>query len=75
MDGAEVVILAGGPLAGLAPVLQPQVPVPLVDGTQAAVRLAVALAGLAPPGQRRRARPPVSPLAGYGPEVTGLYAG
>ena len=70
VDGAEVLILAGGPLAGLAPVLQPHVPVPLVDGTQAAVRLAVALAGLAPLGQRRRPRP----LAGYGPELTTLYA-
>jgi Asp/Glu/hydantoin racemase len=70
-DGAEVVILAGGPLAGLAPVLQPQVAVPLVDGTQAAVRLAVALAGLAPLGVQRRSRP----LAGYDPALTRLYAG
>jgi Asp/Glu/hydantoin racemase len=70
-DGAEVLILAGGPLAGLAPVLQPHVPVPLVDGTQAAVRLAAALAGLAPLGGRRRARP----LAGYDAALTCLYAG
>jgi Asp/Glu/hydantoin racemase len=70
-DGAEVVILADGPLAGLAPVLQPQVPVPLVDGTEAPVRLAVALAGLAPPGGKRRARP----LAGYDADLARLYAG
>ena len=68
-DGAEAVILAGGPLAGLAPVLQPEVPVPLVDGTAAAVRLAGALAGLAPVARPRRARA----LTGFGPEVTGLY--
>lgn len=43
-DGAGAVILAGGPLAGLAPVLQPDVAVPLVDGVAAAVRLAGALA-------------------------------
>jgi len=45
-DGAGAVILAGGPLAGLARTLQPEVPVPLIDGVAAAVRLAVALAGL-----------------------------
>ncbi len=70
-DGAEAVILAGGPLAGLAPVLQPHVPMPLIDGTQAAIRLAVALAGLAPLGQRRRERK----LTGYDSAVTSLYAG
>jgi Asp/Glu/hydantoin racemase len=70
-DGAEAVILAGGPLAGLAPVLQPRVAVPLVDGTQAAVRLAEALAGLVPASPRPR-RPRV--LSGFAPEVAGLYA-
>jgi allantoin racemase len=70
-DGAEAVILAGGPLAGLAPVLQPMVPVPLVDGTAAAVRLAAALAGLPRPARARAPRM----LTGYGPEVTGLYGG
>ena len=70
-DGAEVVILAGGPLAGLAPVLQPHVPVPLVDGTQAAVRLAAALVGLAPSGGARRPRP----LTGYDAGLARLYGG
>ena len=71
-DGAEAVILAGGPLAGLAPVLQSEVGVPLVDGTAAAVRLAAALAGMAPAQRPRRAR---APLTGYDPAVTALYAG
>jgi Asp/Glu/hydantoin racemase len=71
-DGAEAVILAGGPLAGVAPLLQPEVGVPLVDGTAAAVRLAAALAGLAPTPRPRRAR---APLTGYDPAVTRLYAG
>lgn len=71
-DGAEAVILAGGPLAGVAPLLQPEVPVPLVDGTAAAVRLAAALAGMAPAVRRGRAR---APLTGYDPAVTALYAG
>jgi allantoin racemase len=68
------VILAGGPLAGLAPVLQSEVAVPLVDGRAAAVRLAAALAGLAPAAARpRRARR--APLTGYGEGLAGLYAG
>ncbi|WP_424812621.1 aspartate/glutamate racemase family protein [Roseococcus sp. YIM B11640] len=68
-DGAEVVILAGGPLAGLAPLLAPDVPVPLLDGTAAGVRLAAALAGLAPTQRPRRSRP----LAGYEASLTSLY--
>ncbi len=70
-DGAEAVILAGGPLAGLAPVLAPHVPVPLVDGTAAAVRLAEALVGLAPPGagRPRRARD----LTGFAAPLAGLF--
>lgn len=72
-DGAEVVILAGGPLAGLAPVIAPEVAVPVVDGTAAAVRLAESLIGLAPPGapRPRRARAP----SGFGAELAGLYGG
>jgi allantoin racemase len=72
-DGAEVVILAGGPLAGLAPVIAPHVAVPLVDGTAAAVRLAEALVGLAPPGapRTRRSREPT----GFAREVASLYRG
>jgi Asp/Glu/hydantoin racemase len=70
-DGAECVILAGGPLAGIAPLLQPRVAVPLVDGTQAAVRLAEAMAGLMPRHPRaHRARA----LTGFAAEVAGLYA-
>ncbi len=71
-DGAEAVILAGGPLAGIAPLLQPRVAVPLVDGTQAAVRLAEAMAGLVPRSPRPR-RPRT--LTGFPPEVASAYAG
>jgi Asp/Glu/hydantoin racemase len=71
-DGAEAVILAGGPLAGIAPLLQPRVAVPLVDGTQAAVRLAEAMAGLVPRNPRpRRARP----LRGFDAGIADLYGG
>jgi allantoin racemase len=71
LDGAEVVILAGGPLAGLAPVLAPRVPVPLIDGTAAAVRLAEAMVGLAPVTRPHRARE----LTGFPPEIAALYRG
>lgn len=71
-DGAEAVILAGGPLAGLAPLIADRVPVPLVDGTAAAVRMAEALVGLAPPGAPRPARSRA--LTGFAPEIAALYA-
>lgn len=72
-DGAEAVILAGGPLAGLAPRLAPLVPVPLVDGTAAAVRLAEAMVGLAPPGAPRTRR--TRDLTRFAPELAALYGG
>lgn len=68
-DGAEAVILAGGPLAGLAPRLADRVPVPLVDGTAAAVRLAEALAGLTRIPRMPRPRRPT----GFAPDVAALY--
>ncbi len=41
------IVLGGGPLAGLAARLQPHIPVPLIDGTTAALSLLrLALAGL-----------------------------
>lgn len=45
---ADVVILAGAPLSGLAQSVRDRVPVPLVDGIQAAVKQAEALAALKP---------------------------
>jgi allantoin racemase len=45
---ADVVILAGAPLSGLAQTIRGRVPVPLVDGIQAAVKQAEALASLTP---------------------------
>src|SRR3990167_9401632 len=47
-DGADVVILAGAPLAGLANRIRERVPVPLVDGIQAAVTMAEGLVRLKP---------------------------
>ncbi|RAM38101.1 aspartate/glutamate racemase family protein [Arthrobacter globiformis] len=45
-DGADVVILAGAPLAGLARELRAQIPVPVVDGISAGIRMAEAVVGL-----------------------------
>lgn len=42
--GASAIVLGGGPLAGLARTLGPSIPVPLVDGTQAAIGLMRAVA-------------------------------
>ncbi len=65
-DGAEVIVLAGAPLAGLARSLQGQLPVPVVDGVSSAVRHAETLAALKP-GRARRgsfALPPAKPHRG-----------
>ncbi|MFC8040893.1 aspartate/glutamate racemase family protein [Paenarthrobacter sp. NPDC057355] len=45
-DGADVVILAGAPLAGLARELEGQIPVPVVDGISAGIRMAEAVVSL-----------------------------
>lgn len=52
-DGVDAIVLGGGPLAGLAARLQPDVAVPLIDGTTAAIAtLRVALSARAPvPGR------------------------
>jgi allantoin racemase len=56
-DGAEVLILAGAPLAGLARRIEGELPVPLVDPIASAVRLAeTARAGVfTPPPQKANA--------------------
>ncbi len=65
-DGADVVIVAGAPLAGLARAIRDRVPVPLVDGVSSAVRHAETLAALAParPSMGTYAPPPAKPHAG-----------
>ena len=47
-DEADVIILGGAPLAGLASKVKDRIPVPLVDPIQAAVKQAEALVTLAP---------------------------
>jgi Asp/Glu/hydantoin racemase len=65
-DGAEVIVLAGAPLAGLARSLQGRLPVPVVDGVSSAMRHAETLVALQP-GRARRgsfALPPAKPHRG-----------
>ena len=73
-DGAEVIILAGAPLAGLARAVRGELPVPVVDGVSSAVRHAETMVALAP-GKARNgsfAPPPVKPNAGLPPAIERL---
>jgi allantoin racemase len=75
-DGAEVIVLAGAPLAGLARSLQGRLPVPVVDGVSSAVRHAETLVALQP-GRARLgsfAPPPVKPNRGLPPALQALLA-
>jgi Asp/Glu/hydantoin racemase len=70
--GADVVILAGAPLAGLARTIAGGIPVPVVEGVSSAVRHAETLAGLKPGSARAGsfAPPPAKSHAGL-PEPIG----
>ncbi len=73
-DGAEVIVLAGAPLAGLARTLRGRLPVPVVDGVSSAVKHAETLVALAP-GKAVRGSfspPPIKPHAGLPPALARL---
>ncbi|HET9822217.1 MAG TPA: aspartate/glutamate racemase family protein [Burkholderiaceae bacterium] len=73
-DGADVIVLAGAPLAGLARSLQGRLPVPAVDGVSSAVRHAESLVALRP-GRASRgsfAPPPLKPNRGLPPAIARL---
>lgn len=65
-DGADVIILAGAPLAGLARGIAGEIPVPVVDGVSSAVRHAETLAALRPSAARAGsfAPPPAKRISG-----------
>ena len=65
-DGADVVILGGAPLAGLARSIAGEIPVPVVDGVSSAVRHAETLVRLNPGAARAGsfAPPPAKPSIG-----------
>lgn len=73
-DGADVIVLAGAPLAGLARSLRGQLPVPVVDGVSSAVRHAETLVALQPGAAMRGsfAAPPVKPNRGLPPAIARL---
>lgn len=76
-DGADVIVLAGAPLAGLARSLRGRLPVPVVDGVSSAVRHAESLVALAP-GKATRgscAPPPAKANAGLPDAIARLLAG
>jgi allantoin racemase len=75
-DGADVIVLAGAPLAGLARALQGRLPVPVVDGVSSAVRHAESLVALQP-GRARSgsfARPPAKPHQGLPDSIVRLLS-
>jgi allantoin racemase len=73
-DGADVIVLAGAPLAGLARTLRGRLPVPSVDGVSSAVRHAETLVALRP-GRAERgsfAAPPRKPHRALSPPIARL---
>lgn len=75
-DGADVIVLAGAPLAGLARTLSGQLPVPVVDGVSSAVRHVETLMALQPGLARRGsfAPPPAKANCGLSPAIEALLA-
>lgn len=73
-DGADVVILGGAPLAGLAGEIAAEVPGLVVDPIAAATAQAIALASLAPHYGERACRPAPKPSVGLGEALTRIIA-
>jgi allantoin racemase len=71
-DGADVIVLAGAPLAGLAEKVKGRVAVPLVDQMSAAVRQAETLVLLAPAAAQAGTfrRPPAKESSGLSPALS-----
>ena len=76
-DGADVIILAGAPLAGLARTVRDQLPVPVVDGVSSAVQHAQTLFALHPVATTAGsfAPPPQKPNEGLSPALVRLLSG
>lgn len=73
-DGADVIILAGAPLAGLARSLGDELPVPVVDGVSSAVRHAQSMVALRPRSPRSGSfsPPPLKPNQGLPAAIEAL---
>jgi len=76
-DGADVIVLAGAPLAGLAASVKSRIAVPVIEGVAAAVKQAELLVALdvrkAVAGTYRRPDP--KPSTGLAPSLAALLAG
>ncbi|MCR9107396.1 aspartate/glutamate racemase family protein [Marivita sp. XM-24bin2] len=75
LDGADVVILGGAPLAGLATELAGKAPGLLIDPIAAATAQAMSLARLAPDYRQRVGRPEAKASSGLGQALTDIIAG
>lgn len=75
IDGADVVILGGAPLAGLAPRLAADAPGILVDPIAAATAQAMSLARLSPSYRNRASRPAAKASTGLGTALSDVIAG
>ncbi|BCW65050.1 Asp/Glu/hydantoin racemase [Arthrobacter sp. TS-15] len=75
-DGADVVILAGAPLAGLARELEGHIPVPVVDGISAGIRMTEAVVALRSGAHRSGsfAAPPVKARRGLSQDLDAALA-
>lgn len=73
---ADVIVLAGAPLAGLAAQVRDRLPVPVVDCAEAAIKQAEALAALrpAPPRAGTFRRPAAKPSIGLSPVLANHLA-
>ena len=76
-DGADVIVLAGAPLAGLARSLAGRLPVPAVDGVSSAVRHAESMVALRPARARQGSYGPlpIKPNKGLPEPIGRLLAG
>ncbi len=74
-DGADVVILGGAPLAGLAPLIADDTPGLLVDPISAATAQAIALSRLGTSYVNRATRPAPKASQGLGPALAAIIAG
>lgn len=74
-DGADVVILGGAPLAGLATELAGEAPGILIDPIAAATAQAMSLARLAPDYRQRVGRPEAKGSSGLGQALADIIAG
>ncbi|WP_417271271.1 aspartate/glutamate racemase family protein [Celeribacter sp.] len=73
-DGADVILLGGAPLAGVAPQIADQVPAVVLDPIAAAVTQAMALVTLSPHLVGRACKPAAKTSVGLGASLAGIIA-